>query len=197
MDEQKPDSSTVRGSYSIPHEEQNKLESLLQKFSKITPVLKKSEVIRIGIRIVDELNEKELNEKLAGIDRLTVGRRRRENKENVLIETKGDEIELTNRQWDLIQKLLGSSINLLGKPRKDYRAVLNGLLFIFKNKKQRRKMPSNLPSYTTCWRRLQEWQEKGLWSRICQILIKNVDAVNKEVWTTTLLRTFLIETNKK
>lgn len=195
MNDQSPNLSVVRGSYSILQNEQDKLEALLKKFSKIAPALKKSEVIRIGIFIVDEMNESELKKNLNRIERLNVGRRSKENEIcSSQEDEKAGELKLNNRQWRKIEKLFEVDTKNLGKPRKDYESVLNGLLYIFSENKQRRHLPESMPSYTTCWRRLREWRKEGSWTRISQILLDNVDKAKRNQLADVLLKIFLIET---
>lgn len=196
MTDRSLNSSVVRGSYSIPQSDQGKMEALLKKFSTIAPALKKSEVIRIGILIVGEMNENELKRNLSRIERLNVGRRSKEKGEAISFDVgeKASELKLNNRQSRKIEKLFDSPDKVLGKPRAEYETVLNGLLYIFSGNNQKRHLPEGLPSYTTCWRRLKEWKKAGSWKRISQILLDNVDEAEKNQLVEVLLRIFLIET---
>jgi len=36
-------------------------------------------------------------------------------------------------------------------------------------------MPKRFPSGTTCWRRLKEWEEAGVWERLWQTLLRDLD----------------------
>ncbi|MGT2509207.1 IS5 family transposase [Cupriavidus basilensis] len=74
--------------------------------------------------------------------------------------------------WALIEPLLPAP-----KPRrKKYpgrlpvsnRAVLNGILFVFKTGIRRCDLPTKLGfgSGPTCWRRLRDWQKAGVWGRL-------------------------------
>jgi transposase len=188
--------TVVRGSYSIPRKEYDTLETLVTKFSLIKPPLKKSELIRIGIYEVGELKESHVRKRLKEIGRLNVGKPRK-------IHVKGlsdskqasyEMLKINDAQWREIKSVLPLEKKKRGKAKEDARSVINGILFIFGLEKQRRKMPPEFPSFSTCWRRLKEWQENGTWKPICRILIDFSDLSQKRLQTDTILRTLLIET---
>ena len=79
--------------------------------------------------------------------------------------------------WALIEPLLPPP-----KPRREKypgrrrvpdRAVLNGILFVFKTGIRWCDLSINLGfgSGPTCWRRLRDWQKAGVWDRLHQLLL--------------------------
>jgi transposase len=184
----------IRRSYSIPQEEQERLDALPSKFPKITPRLNKSEIIRLGVKLFDQLGTSEvstmLNEKL---DRKKVGKPK---KLEIMGEAddSGVEITINERQWKQIAKLVPVQESRPGKPKQDDRQVLNGILYIFRFDKQRRDVPSNYSSFSTCRRRLAEWRKDSLWQKICSALVKNASNLKeKNQLSEVLLRTWIID----
>jgi transposase len=185
---------TVRRSYSIPWEEQRHLDALPTKFPKIKPRLNKSEIIRIGVKLFDELEAPEVNKILdEKIDRLKVGKPRKiEVPEE--ISNLDTELKINERQWKYISKLIPSPRVAPGKPKIDDRRVLMGILYIFRFDKQSRDVPKNYSSFSTCRRRLAEWRTEGIWGHICHALIKYAsNAKEKNVLNEVLLRTWIID----
>ncbi len=69
--------------------------------------------------------------------------------------------------WDLIEPLLPSSPirSKGGRPRLPDRACLTGILFVLRSGIPWEMLPQELGcgSGMTCWRRLRDWQEAGIW----------------------------------
>jgi transposase len=57
-----------------------------------------------------------------------------------------------------------------GRPWKDSRAVLNGILWVLRTGAQWKEMPERYPPYQTCHRRFQQWVRAGAWQKIVQAL---------------------------
>lgn len=75
---------------------------------------------------------------------------------------------LTDDQWAQIAPVVRLSPyrELRGKPRRDDREVLEGILWILKTGAQWNELPKKYPSYQTCHRRYQEWVRKGVFEEI-------------------------------
>ena len=60
-----------------------------------------------------------------------------------------------------------------GRPRIPDRAALGGIVFVLRTGCPWRLLPKELGcgSGTTCWRRLRDWQEAGLWERLHETLL--------------------------
>jgi transposase len=73
---------------------------------------------------------------------------------------------VTDEQWELIAPHLPQHPPCPrgGRPRADDRECLGGLLWYLRSGARWRDMPIDLPSGSTCWRRLVEWAgEDVLW----------------------------------
>lgn len=82
---------------------------------------------------------------------------------------------LPDELWELIAPLLPEECPkpLGGRPRVSARACLTGILFVLKTGTPWEYLPQEMGcgSGMTCWRRLRDWQESGLWIRIWQLLL--------------------------
>ena len=185
-----------RESYTLPKNEHQRLNNIQNKFSGIKPLIKKSEIVRVGIYSVQQLKEKDvkkiLEEKLG---RLSSGRKRKKAKSEE--SPYSGEIVINNNQWDSITEFLPISKKSEGRPQALYRQVINGILYIFRYEVQRRNIPKELSSYATCRRRLVEWKQSGFWKKVCNSLISHTGKQEKHDLERILLRTWLIETNRK
>ena len=63
-----------------------------------------------------------------------------------------------------------------GRPRVPDRQALTGILFVLKTGIPWEDLPQEMGcgSGMTCWRRLQEWNEAGVWQRLHQVLLGRV-----------------------
>ena len=79
-------------------------------------------------------------------------------------------MDLTDTQWAALQPLFRPKRRAdgRGRPWRDTRSVLNGVLWILRTGAQWRELPSKYPPYQTCHRRFQQWLRSGLLHRVLQ-----------------------------
>lgn len=84
---------------------------------------------------------------------------------------------LTDEQWERIALHLPqhSPSPRGGRPRVDDRECLEGILWLLRTGSRWRDIPIDLPSGSTCWRRLQEWAGEGVLQDLHTILIEELD----------------------
>jgi predicted DNA-binding transcriptional regulator YafY len=80
---------------------------------------------------------------------------------------------ISDMQWELIKPLLSPPAST-GRPRANPRNIINGILWVLRNRKRWSDIPRKYGSYSTCHFRFQEWQKDGTWNRILQILLFNL-----------------------
>lgn len=65
------------------------------------------------------------------------------------------------------------------------RATLNGILYVLRSGIPWRMLPTELGygSGVTCWRRLREWQRRGVWRKLHQLMLERLAAAGGIDWT--------------
>jgi transposase len=86
--------------------------------------------------------------------------------------------EISIKQWNTIQKHLPSPART-GRPRYDDRTTVNGIMFVLVTGCRWSEMPERYGSKSTTHRRLQNWQQKGIWKNILSDMIKSAHKSGK------------------
>ena len=87
--------------------------------------------------------------------------------------------DLTNVQWEVLDSLIPEPTprrDGRGRPWKDRRAVLNGILWVLRTGAPWADVPDRYPSYQTCHRRFQQWVRSGVMKRVLQALALDLKA---------------------
>jgi transposase len=100
---------------------------------------------------------------------------------------------LNNRQWYQIKPVLPKPAKT-GRPRYSDRRVINGIIYVLSTGICWYDLPRRFGSPTTCWRRLRDWQEQGVWERIWRKLISTLDRREQIEWRKTFLDSSFIST---
>ena len=90
--------------------------------------------------------------------------------------------DLTDAQWAFIEPLLPKlpkRIDGRGRPWRDSRAVLNGILWVLRTGAQWAELPSRYPSYQTCHRRFQQWRRQGVMDQLLDALARDLEQRGK------------------
>jgi transposase len=93
---------------------------------------------------------------------------------------------LSEEQWQRIAPLLPQNKSR-GRPWADNRSVLEGILWVLKTGARWRDLPREYPSASTCWRRLQQWEEKGVWLKIWRQFLSELDRRGRLDWSESFL----------
>lgn len=85
-------------------------------------------------------------------------------------------MDLSEAQWEILQPVFVEPRRADGKgrPWKEARAVLNGVLWILRTGAPWQDLPSRYPPYQTCHRRFQQWQQDGRFEVILQTLAEDL-----------------------
>lgn len=86
-------------------------------------------------------------------------------------------MRLTDKQWEKIRDLVPDGpvrSDGKGRPWKDKREVLEGILWIVKADARWRDLPKEYPPYQTCSRRFQQWVEAGFYDKIIETLARDL-----------------------
>jgi len=88
---------------------------------------------------------------------------------------------LTDEDWERIAPHLPEhpASPKGGRPRADDRECLEGILWLLRSGARWQDIPLDLPSGSTCWRRLQEWASEGVLEKIQAELIAELNALGR------------------
>ena len=91
------------------------------------------------------------------------------------------EFELTDDQWGLISDLFEDPppSPLGGRPRASARECFEAIAWVLRTGARWKDLPKHFPSYPTCWRRLKQWSESGLFRRAWARLVNKLDRDGK------------------
>jgi transposase len=88
-------------------------------------------------------------------------------------------MDLTDEQWAVLQSIIPTPPRRpdgRGRPWRDAREVLNGILWILRTGAQWKDLPERYPPYQTCHRRFQYWVRSGVFERTLQALATDLQA---------------------
>ncbi len=74
--------------------------------------------------------------------------------------------DLTNEQWERLKPLLPPQKPRTGRPAKDHRTVINGILWILRTGAPWRDLPDRYGKWTTVYSRFQRWRKARVWDRL-------------------------------
>jgi transposase len=93
---------------------------------------------------------------------------------------------VTDEMWEVIEPLLPEEPPKPkgGRPRIDDRSALTGILFVLKSGIPWEMLPQEMGcgSGMTCWRRLKEWHEAGVWEELHQRLLDRLGEPDQIDW---------------
>ena len=95
--------------------------------------------------------------------------------------------EVEDGLWELIEPLLPQVERRFrhpGRRRLDDRKALCGILFVLYTGIAWEFLPQELGygSGMTCWRRLRDWHEAGVWQRLHEVLLARLNAAGAIDW---------------
>jgi transposase len=96
---------------------------------------------------------------------------------------------VSDELWEAIQPLLPPPrprrFRYPGRKPLDDRKALTGILFVLKTATPWEELPVEMGCGCgmTCWRRLQAWQQQGVWSRVLQLLLERLEDACKIDWS--------------
>ena len=87
---------------------------------------------------------------------------------------------LTDSEWERLSPLLMPPQRPpTGRPRRDHRMVLAGILWVIGSDSSWRELPQEeFGPWRTIYSRYRKWRKEGLWQRIAEVLQLNDDAAS-------------------
>ncbi len=93
---------------------------------------------------------------------------------------------VSDELWKAIEPLLPPEPPKLkgGRPRVPNRAALAGIVFVLKSGIPWEMLPQEMGcgSGSTCWRRLRDWQEAGVWEKLHRVLLDRLGEADEIDW---------------
>src|ERR1700675_2094392 len=96
---------------------------------------------------------------------------------------------LTEAQWKKIAPLLPKPPRQRkgGRPWIQNRHVLEGILWILRSGGRWQDLPEKFPHPSTCWRRLRDWEERGVWLKIWRAFLSELNQRQQLKWSESFL----------
>ena len=98
---------------------------------------------------------------------------------------------VTDELWEIVEPLLPPEPDKPrgGRPRVPDRAALTGIVFVLKTGIPWEMLPKEMGcgSGSTCWRRLRDWQEAGVWERLHRALLDRLGQAEEIDWSRACL----------
>lgn len=87
------------------------------------------------------------------------------------------QFELTDDQWGLISDLFSDPLPspLGGRPRASSRDCFEAIAWVLRTGARWKDLPKHFPSHPTCWRRLKQWTEAGVFKKAWARLVAKLD----------------------
>ncbi len=97
-------------------------------------------------------------------------------------------VEVPDELWEVVRPLIpqpGRRFRYPGRKRLDDREALNGILYVLHTGIAWHDLPQEFGygSGVTCWRRLREWQEAGVWERLHHVLLERLNRAGEIDWS--------------
>ncbi len=94
---------------------------------------------------------------------------------------------VSDELWEIVEPLLPLEPPKPkgGRPRVPDRAALTGIIFVLKSGIPWEMLPQEMGcgSGSTCWRRLREWQEAGVWRKLHRVLLDRLGEADEIDWS--------------
>jgi transposase len=89
---------------------------------------------------------------------------------------------MTDAQWERLRPLLPPEKPMAGRPNRDHRTVINGILWIGRTGAPWRDLPERYGRWTTVYSRFYRWTKVGLWQKILEVVQREADVEGQLDW---------------
>jgi len=93
---------------------------------------------------------------------------------------------LTDAQWARIEPLMPSSEGQRGRPFRDHRQVIEGIIYRLRTGVAWRDLPGKFGPWQTVWKRHKRFSTDGTWDKIHARLVAEADAAGEVDWTVSV-----------
>jgi transposase len=93
---------------------------------------------------------------------------------------------LSDEDWAWLEPLLPNSDGVRGRPFRDHRQVLEGIVYRYRTGCAWRDLPEEFGPWQTVWKRHHRFSLDGTWDRILTALQAHADATGELDWTVSV-----------
>ena len=104
--------------------------------------------------------------------------------------------EIDDEQWDLIRDFFPENRKRRGRPWRDHRQVLNGILWVLSSGAAWRDLPERYGPWQTAYDRYDRWQNDGTWDRILEALQMEADERGLLDWSQWNIDSTIVRANR-
>jgi len=90
--------------------------------------------------------------------------------------------EVSDAEWARLAPLLPPQRPRVGRPSKDHRAVVNGILWKLATGAPWRDLPERYGPWQSVYTRFRRWTRAGVWDRVLSALQRQADAAGRLDW---------------
>ena len=93
---------------------------------------------------------------------------------------------LSDAQWERMSELLPSSKGLVGRPFRDHRQVVEGIVYRYRTGIAWRDLPEEFGPWQTVWKRHRRFSLDGTWDKLLTRLLAEADAAGEIDWSVSI-----------
>ena len=90
--------------------------------------------------------------------------------------------DLTDEQWERLRPLLPPQKPKRGRPARDHRTIINGILWVLRTGAPWRDLPERYGPWQTVASRFYRWRKAGIWDRVLAELGRQADVEGGLDW---------------
>ena len=85
-------------------------------------------------------------------------------------------MELSDKEWQILEPLMPAlPTGQKGRPWRENREVLDGILWVLRTGAPWRDLPKKYPPYQTCHRRFQQWSSDGTLEKVVTTITEKLE----------------------
>jgi len=89
---------------------------------------------------------------------------------------------LTDEQWALIEPLMPATEGKRGRPFRDHRQVVEGIIYRYRAGVTWRDVPEEFGPYQTVWKRHRRFAGDGTWDKVLEVLLGHAETAGIVDW---------------
>ena len=93
---------------------------------------------------------------------------------------------LSDDQWELIEPLLPPQRSGKGRPMRDHRQVVEGVIYRYRCGLAWRDLPASFGPWQTVWKRHRRFSLDGTWDKLLTRLLAEADAAGEIDWSVSI-----------